>query len=369
MQRASFKTVVFRNVPRWPIAASSAMKLLIAEDRLATLSALTQLTTHWGYQVIGVSDGGMAWDILQREDAPKLALLDWVLPILDGVEVCRQVRQRFPDHPPHLILITGRGSEDDLIAGLAGGADDYLRKPVSPPELRARLDAGKRIVKLQSNLAERVRNLEKALSRVKQLQGLLPICSYCKKVRDDRNYWRQVEDYISANSEAQFSHGICPDCFTMIVEPELSRFTAELGARTLASAAGAPNPAKLIPTLAPEPQRSAPDCRGSQRFDCCWEVPFRLQHEAGRATVRNISRGGLGLELGRMVEPGRVMTVELDTGSGWQARDARVVHAAATGQDRCRVGGAFLQPLEPAEIQLLLAGADLTATRGMQNSN
>jgi sigma-B regulation protein RsbU (phosphoserine phosphatase) len=80
-----------------------------------------------------------------------------------------------------------------------------------------------RIIELQHSLADRVKALEEALARVKQLQGLLPICSYCKKIRDDQNYWQQVENYISKHSEAQFSHSICPDCYESLVRPELDQ--------------------------------------------------------------------------------------------------------------------------------------------------
>jgi sigma-B regulation protein RsbU (phosphoserine phosphatase) len=106
---------------------------------------------------------------------------------------------------------------------LEAGADDYLTKPFDPQELRARIKVGERILGLQTSLAERVTELEDALSRVKQLQGLLPICSYCKKIRDDQNYWEQVESYISKHTEAQFSHGICPDCYAQFVTPDIER--------------------------------------------------------------------------------------------------------------------------------------------------
>jgi phosphoserine phosphatase RsbU/P len=85
------------------------------------------------------------------------------------------------------------------------------------------VQVGMRIVELQHSLADRVTALEEALARVKQLQGLLPICSYCKKIRDDRNYWQQVESYISEHSEAQFSHSICPECYEGRVKPELDQ--------------------------------------------------------------------------------------------------------------------------------------------------
>lgn len=107
--------------------------------------------------------------------------------------------------------------------GLDAGADDYIIKPFNREELRARVKVGVRILDLQNNLAGRVSELERAMAGVKQLQGLLPICCYCKKIRDDQNYWQQVEGYISRHSEAQFSHGVCPDCFEKIVKPELAR--------------------------------------------------------------------------------------------------------------------------------------------------
>jgi len=83
---------------------------------------------------------------------------------------------------------------------------------------------------LQQDLAARVRQLEQALARIKQLQGLLPICSYCKKIRDDQNYWQQVETYIESHVEVQFSHGICPDCFLSVVKPELARAGIDISA-------------------------------------------------------------------------------------------------------------------------------------------
>ena len=112
----------------------------------------------------------------------------------------------------YIILLTAKGSKEDLITGLESGADDYLTKPFHREELKARVQVGWRVLNLQKRLADRVHELESALSKVKQLQGLLPICCYCKRVRDGKDYWQQVEAYVMAHSEAQFTHGICPDC-------------------------------------------------------------------------------------------------------------------------------------------------------------
>lgn len=197
------------------------MKALIAEDNSTTRLLLESTLAEWGYDVVATSDGAEAWRELQRAHAPELILLDWKMPGMDGIEVCRKLRQLPDTQAAHVILVTARRDKEDIVAGLEAGADDYITKPFEPSELRARLQAGARIVELQKHLADRVRELESALAKVKQLQGLLPICAYCKKIRDDRNYWQQVESYISSHSEAQFSHGICPECHERVVKPEL----------------------------------------------------------------------------------------------------------------------------------------------------
>jgi sigma-B regulation protein RsbU (phosphoserine phosphatase) len=145
-----------------------------------------------------------------------------MMPGLEGPDVCRRVRALGRAVPPYLILLTARGNTDDVVAGLESGADDFVTKPFDRQELRSRLRVGARMLALNQAMADRVAELEIALSQVKTLSGLLPICSYCKKVRDDKNYWQRVETYIAAHSHARFSHGICPDCWTAVVEPELA---------------------------------------------------------------------------------------------------------------------------------------------------
>jgi sigma-B regulation protein RsbU (phosphoserine phosphatase) len=205
-------------------------RVLIADDDRITRRMLEVILGEWGYETVTVPDGLTAWNHLERADGPRLALLDWLMPGLDGVEVCRRVRTLPTRLPSYLILLTVRDSRQDVVAGLEGGADDYVVKPFDQAELKARLQTGFRILRLQRDLAEQLRKSEEALSLVKQLQGLLPICSYCKKIRDDRNYWRQVEDYISAHSEARFSHGICPACWEGAVLPQLDKMAGRTAA-------------------------------------------------------------------------------------------------------------------------------------------
>jgi phosphoserine phosphatase RsbU/P len=197
------------------------MQILIAEDDPVSRRALDVMLRRWDYDVIAVADGAAAWDVLQSEQAPKLAILDWMMPILDGPEVCRRVQLLANPEPPYLILLTARGSKEDMVLGLRSGADDYVTKPFNRDELQARIQVGLRMIRLQQKLADRVRQLEKAIAEVKQLQGLLPICCYCKKIRNDQNYWQQVDTYLSKELDAQFSHGICPDCYKTVVEDEL----------------------------------------------------------------------------------------------------------------------------------------------------
>jgi phosphoserine phosphatase RsbU/P len=203
------------------------VKILIAEDDAVSRRALEGALKPCGCDLVVTGDGAEAWEVVRAPDPPRLAVLDWMMPRLDGLEVVRKVRGHAPAMPAYLIMLTCRDSRADLIRGLGAGADDYVTKPFHSDELRARVQVGLRVVQLQTALDARVRELEDALSRVKRLQGLLPICSYCKKIRNDDNYWQQVEAYITERSEAEFSHGICPGCFAQFVEPELGRLQTE----------------------------------------------------------------------------------------------------------------------------------------------
>ena len=194
----------------------SQMKILIAEDDPVSRRVLEATLAKFGYEVVVAADGAEAWGELQRADAPTLAILDWMMPEIDGVELCRRVRSLPTTTPPYLILLTAKKEKGDVVTGLDAGANDYLTKPFDRAELRARVQVGAHVLDLQRKLAERVHELEGALSQVKQLQGLLPICSYCKKIRDEKNYWQRVDSYLSEHADVVFSHGICPDCFERV---------------------------------------------------------------------------------------------------------------------------------------------------------
>ena len=188
------------------------MKTLIAEDDSVSRRLLQAALQKWGYDVTVTTQGHEAWEAIQQPGAPSLLILDWLMPELDGVEICRRIRASETLKSSYVILLTSRGSKEDIVEGLEAGADDYVTKPFDHGELRARVQVGARVIGLQNALAERVHQLEEAIASVKTLQGLLPICCYCKKIRDDGNYWHRVESYISGHANVRFSHGICPDC-------------------------------------------------------------------------------------------------------------------------------------------------------------
>jgi DNA-binding response OmpR family regulator len=190
------------------------MKVLVADDDRIAATVLSQTLRQWEFDVTVVSDGAEALRHLlaQGPSTPTLAILDWMMPHLEGADVCRRVRLEMPLANMYLMLLTSLESKASIIAGLDSGADDYLVKPFDPGELRARINVGMRVLSLQERLAERVTELQEAMANVKVLHGLLPICSYCKRIRGDDQYWTQVESYISERSDAQFSHGICPPC-------------------------------------------------------------------------------------------------------------------------------------------------------------
>ncbi len=197
------------------------MKILIAEDDAVSRRLLSATLLTWGHEPVIAEDGDAAWAHFTGADPPALIILDWMMPGIDGAELCRRVRKDYFTRPAYIIMLTAQSKKEDIIAGLSAGADDYLTKPFDPGELRSRLQTGIRILRLQAALSARMAELETAIGSVRTLQGLLPVCSYCKKVRDDRNYWQQVDQYIVTHTDAQVSHGICPDCYAREIEPEL----------------------------------------------------------------------------------------------------------------------------------------------------
>ena len=189
------------------------MRIVIADDDIVLRHALTVRLKQWGYEPVVCVDGGEARAILFGESAPPIAILDWNMPCVDGLNLCTELRTNPRTASIYVLMLTGKSTKDDVVAGLDGGVDEYLVKPFDWRELRARVANGARIASLQQSLAARVEELQEALSNVRRLTGLLPMCAYCKRIRDDDDYWQKLESYLSKHSDAQFTHGICPDCF------------------------------------------------------------------------------------------------------------------------------------------------------------
>jgi CheY-like chemotaxis protein len=193
-------------------AGAAALRVLIPDDEAIARRVLEHAVKQAGYAATVVASGDEAWRLLSEAGGPRVAVLDWMMPGLTGLEVCEKVRAAGLRPAPYLIVLTSRGEPGDVVRALEAGADDHITKPFEPGELRARLAVGARIVTLQQELADRVHALEEALAHVQQLQGLIPICAWCRQVRSDGDFWVQVDDYLAQRSGLQFTHAICPAC-------------------------------------------------------------------------------------------------------------------------------------------------------------
>lgn len=188
------------------------MKILIAEDDVTSRSMLAAVVKKWGHEPVVTVDGAAAWHELQKPGAPRLVLLDWDMPGMDGPEVCRRLRKIDTPDPAFVILLTARGEKCDIVAGLQAGANDFVTKPFDPSELQARLAVGQRVVELQSALNDRIGELSAALEHVKTLQGIIPLCMHCHKIRTDADSWQRIDRYLQEHSDLKISHGVCPEC-------------------------------------------------------------------------------------------------------------------------------------------------------------
>lgn len=134
------------------------------------------------------------------------------MPELEGVEVCRQIKEEVERPFTYVIMLTALNQKQDLVKAFEAGADDYVSKPWDASELHSRIQAGLKIIGLEASLKSKIEELQEALAQVKQLEGILPICAWCHKIRDDSDYWGSVEEYLETHSNAKFSHSICPTC-------------------------------------------------------------------------------------------------------------------------------------------------------------
>jgi two-component system, cell cycle response regulator len=155
-----------------PLPKSQPLSVLVAEDNPVMQTVIKFMLSSWGYRPVLTVNGSEAWDILRGEDAPRLALLDWMMPGVDGVELCRRVRAAAREPYTYLMLLSGRTDSSDLIRAMDAGADDYLRKPFDAQELRVRLNAGRRIIQLQEQLVAAREELRAQTMR-DSLTGLL----------------------------------------------------------------------------------------------------------------------------------------------------------------------------------------------------
>ncbi len=191
---------------------NSNIKILIVDDDPELLFATARIVKSAGYRVYTASTAGQCMELIES-NRPDLILLDVMLPDANGQALCSQIKADPAFKNIFVVLISGTitGSAEQA-DGLDLGADGYIARPITNRELLARIGAMVRILKAERERDRVITQLEEALARVKKLSGLLPICAGCKKIRDDKGYWKQIESYLSKHTDATMSHGICPEC-------------------------------------------------------------------------------------------------------------------------------------------------------------
>jgi phosphoserine phosphatase RsbU/P len=194
----------------------SRLNILAVEDDAVARKILRQLLRRLGHEVVEASDGEEAWALLQAGGI-RVVVSDWTMPHLDGLGLCRRIRASLETDYVYFILLTGNtASDENQRAAGEAGVDDFLTKPLDAQNLWMRLRVAERILRYAT--------------QVRQLEAFLPICSYCKKIRDDKNYWQQIEAYINKRTGTDFSHSVCPDCYQRVIMPELEKMRAERAA-------------------------------------------------------------------------------------------------------------------------------------------
>jgi len=188
--------------------------VLIVDDETTNLQALGTILQDEECQFAFATSGWQALSIIY-EVHPDLILLDVVMPGLNGFEVCKILKDSPEVKDIPVIFLTAKTDLKDIIEGFSLGAVDYVIKPFNSVELLARVNTHLELKKARDEQKKLIEDLQVALAEVKLLKGFLPICCFCKKIRDDEGYWQQLEEYITKYSDTQFTHGVCPECLTI----------------------------------------------------------------------------------------------------------------------------------------------------------
>jgi sigma-B regulation protein RsbU (phosphoserine phosphatase) len=182
--------------------------ILIADDDAVARLMLSRMLEHAGHRVLLAQDGLEAWNVFQAV-ACRCVITDWMMPHLDGLTLCRRIRE-LPGRPyTYVMALTARGGLENYLAAMEAGLDDCLTKPFDPRELQAKLIVAQRILALHTELG--------------QLQQLLSVCAYCKRVREGPSQWTALDQYVARRTRTQFSHGLCPECEERYLKPQLER--------------------------------------------------------------------------------------------------------------------------------------------------
>jgi len=195
-------------------------KILIVDDNPDNIHAVGSMLNETNLYTIGVAmDGKQALDIMKKAGNYDLVLLDVKMPFLNGLETCKAMRENDFLREIPVIFLTAFHESEEIVAGFEAGGQDYVTKPFNSRELLSRVktqlelkSSRDRLKLLLSEKEKLISELNESLANVKTLKALLPMCSYCKKIRDDKGYWNQVDEYITNHSDTKFSHGLCPDC-------------------------------------------------------------------------------------------------------------------------------------------------------------
>ncbi len=188
------------------------MKILIAEDEYTTRLMVQVCLENLGYSIESVEDGKTAWEIINQKTPPKIAVLDWEMPGISGIELCRKIKRMERSSPIHVILLTARDSKNDISKGFAAGADDYITKPFNEDELQARIRVAERIVTIQSSLNSSLEELREALDMVHAFEAPVAICGKCQKIGAFDGSWRSPGELLEYPVDPRFVQLDCSKC-------------------------------------------------------------------------------------------------------------------------------------------------------------